>query len=84
MVREFDRLERSANALRDEFGPLWLRHNKPEGLSEDEDRMARQGSMLRRLRDLAQRGALKVDDSFAHMQALGGGTDPSELEDARR
>jgi hypothetical protein len=71
-VRELGRLETTADALEKEFGQLWLRHNRVEGLAENMERMARQGVMLRKLGELARRGALKTDESFSRMQALNG------------
>jgi hypothetical protein len=69
---ELDRLAAAADTLQAEFGRLWLVHNRPEGLEINERRMAKQGMMLRRLSALARSGRLTRDDSFSHMQALGG------------
>jgi hypothetical protein len=84
LARELGRLETTANALQAEFGLLWLRHNRPEGLAENEGRMAKQGAMLGRLRELARSGSLRVDDSYSHMQALNAAPDPAEVEGSRR
>jgi len=70
ILRGLDRLGLAARALQSEFAPLWLRHNRPEGLAENEERLANQAAMLGRIRREANRGSLRVDDRFSRLQAL--------------
>ena len=66
----FGRLEATADSLAAEYGRLWLRHNRPEGLETTRARMEKQGDMFRRLGALARTGRLAVDSTFTNMQAL--------------
>jgi hypothetical protein len=84
IARGFDRLANTAAALQGEFRTLWLSHNRPEGLEENELRLGKQATMLRTLRDLSRRGVLKVDDTYSHMQARTAGPDAAALEESRR
>ncbi len=66
-------LEARTVALEEQFGQLWLKRNKPEGLAENLARMRRQTLMLDRLLQLARAGSLAVDSTYSGMQALAGG-----------
>jgi len=75
LAREIDALERTADALAAGYGPLWLQHNRPEGLAENIARMRRQGAMLHALAERARRGSLRVDRTYAGLQSMGGTAD---------
>jgi hypothetical protein len=69
LVRALGALAATSDSLRSEYARLWLEHNRAAGLAENEQRMARQSVMLRRLEELAVAGRLGEDDSFSRMQA---------------
>lgn len=74
LVGELSRLTARSSALEKQFGPLWLRRNRPEGLEENLSRMRRQPMMLERLQRRAREGRLSVDSTYSHMQALSTGS----------
>ncbi|HVP15520.1 MAG TPA: beta-N-acetylhexosaminidase [Terriglobales bacterium] len=63
-------LRTTADALRLQYGHLWLESNRRGGLPGLDQRMARQAGQLGRLETLARAGRLKVDASFSRMQAI--------------
>jgi hypothetical protein len=69
---ELSALQSTAGALRRQFGELWLKRNRPEGLAENLARMDRQSTMLGRLVRRAREGRLAVDSTYSGMQALSG------------
>lgn len=68
------RLAARSAVLTRQFGRLWLRHNRPEGLEENLARMNRQTIMLERLLRRAQEGRLSADSTYSGMQALDAGS----------
>ena len=71
VVQRLMRLSGMADSLEAEYGGLWLRTNQPDGLAENQRRLAQQGVMLDRLIGLARSGRLTVDDSYSKLQARG-------------
>jgi glycosyl hydrolase family 20 len=84
IVSRLDQLIATADLLEAEFGPLWLRLNQPEGLAANLERMGKQGIMLRRLRERALAGSLRVDNTYSNMQALAPGDAPADREPPTR